>query len=185
MLEAVHRYEGTVAQLQGDGLLALFGAPIAHEDHAAGASIAGLAIQDGLESLQRSSPSARSTSGCASGCTPGSWCSAGSAADLEFTFQAVGDTVNTASRVQGLAEPGTVVMSEATQRLATGYVVFEDRGAYEVKNKAEPVQVYRALHATGPRSRVDVSAERGLGSYVGRERELAVLRERFEEAAPG
>src|SRR6478672_4996393 len=185
MLDAVHRYEGTVAQLLGDGLLALFGAPIAHEDHAVRAALAGLAIQEGLAPLQEELAARDIDLRVRVGLHSGLVVFGRIGSDLEFTFQAVGDTVNTASRVQGLAEPGTVVMSDATRRLATGYVVLEDRGEFSVKNKAEPVHVYRAIRATGPRSRVDVSAERGLGPYVGRERELAELRARFDEAARG
>jgi class 3 adenylate cyclase/tetratricopeptide (TPR) repeat protein len=185
MLNAVHRYEGTVAQLQGDGLLALFGAPIAHEDHAVRASLAGLEMQEGLQPLQEELAGRDIDFRVRVGLHSGLVVFGRIGSDLEFTFQAVGDTVNTASRVQGLAEPGTVVMSEATRRLATGYVVLEDRGEFAVKNKAEPVHVYQAIRAAGPRSRVDVSAERGLGPYVGREHELAELRARFEEASQG
>ena len=185
MLEAVHRYEGTVAQLLGDGLLALFGAPIAHEDHAVRAALAGLAIQEGLAPLQEELAARDIDFRVRVGLHSGLVVFGRIGSDLEFTFQAVGDTVNTASRVQGLAEPGTVVMSEATRRLATGYVVLEDRGTFPVKNKAEPVHAYRALRAAGPRSRVDVSAERGLGPYVGRERELDDLRTQFGEVARG
>jgi class 3 adenylate cyclase/tetratricopeptide (TPR) repeat protein len=185
MLEAVHRFEGTVAQLQGDGLLALFGAPIAHEDHATRALLAGLALQEGLGPLQLELGERDIDLRVRVGVHSGLVVFGRIGTDLEFTFQAVGDTVNTASRVQGLAEPGTVVASEATHRLAAGYFVFEDLGAHAVKNKAEPVQVYRAIRAAGPRSRVDVSAERGLGPYVGREREQQVLRERYESARAG
>ncbi len=185
MLEAIHRFEGTVAQLQGDGLLALFGAPIAHEDHAHRALLAGLALQDGLVPLQRELSGRGIDLRVRVGIHSGLVVFGRIGTDLEFTFQAVGDTVNTASRVQGLAEPGTVVASEATHRLAEGYFVFEDLGAHAVKNKAEPVHVFRAIRGTGPRSRVDVSAERGLGPYVGRDKELQLLRERFDAARAG
>jgi len=185
MLEAIHRFEGTVAQLQGDGLLALFGAPIAHEDHATRAILAGLALQEGLAPLQLDLAERDIDFRVRVGIHSGLVVFGRIGTDLEFTFQAVGDTVNTASRVQGLAEPGSVVASEATHKLAEGYFLFEDLGAHAVKNKADPLHVYQAVRATGPRSRVDVSAERGLGPYVGREAELQVLRERFEAAGEG
>ncbi len=178
MLDAVHRFEGTVAQLLGDGLLALFGAPIAHEDHALRAILAGLALQEGLRAHELP---VEVRVGIHSGLVVFGQIGT----DLEFTFQAVGDTVNTASRVQGLAPPGTVVVSEATHRLAEGYVVFDDLGAHEVKNKAEPVHVFQAIRQAGSRSRVDVSAEHGLGPYVGRATELATLQELFDEVAAG
>jgi class 3 adenylate cyclase/tetratricopeptide (TPR) repeat protein len=185
MLEAVHRFEGTVAQLLGDGLLALFGAPIAHEDHANRALLAGLALQNGLGPLQRELDERGIDFRVRVGVHSGLVVFGQIGTDLEFTFQAVGDTVNTASRVQGLAEPGTVVASDATHRLAAGHFVFEDLGAHPVKNKAEPVHVFRVVRPTGPRSRVDISAERGLGPFVGREAELAVLQDRWAQALEG
>ena len=154
MLEAVHRFEGTVAQLQGDGLLALFGAPIAHEDHATRALLAGLALQEGLAPLQLELAERDIDLRVRVGIHSGLVVFGRIGTDLEFTFQAVGDTVNTASRVQGLAEPGTVVASEATHRLAAGYFVFDDLGAHTVKNKAEPVQVYRRRFEPPDRDRV-------------------------------
>ena len=185
MLEAIHRFEGTVAQLQGDGLLALFGAPIAHEDHATRAILAGLALQEGLAPLQVELTEGGIDFRVRVGIHSGLVVFGRIGTDLEFTFQAVGDTVNTASRVQGLAEPGSVVASDATHRLAEGYFVFEDRGSHAVKNKAEPVHIFQAVRATGPRSRVDVSAERGLGPYIGRDPELDLLRDRFDAARAG
>ena len=185
MLEAIHRFEGTVAQLQGDGLLALFGAPIAHEDHASRAILAGLALQEGLAPLQAELARRDIPFLVRVGIHSGLVVFGRIGTDLEFTFQAVGDTVNTASRVQGLAEPASVVASGATHRLAEGYFVFDDLGSHAVKNKAEPLHIFRAVRAAGPRSRVDVSAERGLGPYVGREAELGLLRERFEAAREG
>lgn len=185
MLDEVHRFEGTVAQLQGDGMLALFGAPIAHEDHAVRAIRAALALQQSLGPLQAELAAADVDFRVRVGVHSGLVVFGRIGSDLEFTFQAVGDTVNTASRVQGLAEPGSVVVSEATQRLAAGYFVFEDRGSHDVKNKAEPVHIFRAVRPTGSRSRVDVSAEHGLGPYAGRSAELRTLGARFDDAIGG
>jgi class 3 adenylate cyclase/tetratricopeptide (TPR) repeat protein len=185
MLDAIHRFEGTVAQLQGDGLLALFGAPIAHEDHAIRAIRAGLAVHEGLTALRAELAMREIDFRVRVGVHSGLVVFGRIGTDLEFTFQAVGDTVNTASRVQGLAEPGTVVMSEATHRLAAGYFVFDDLGSHTVKNKAEPVHVFRAIRATGSRSRVDISAQHGLGPYVGRTDELETLARLFDQADAG
>jgi class 3 adenylate cyclase/tetratricopeptide (TPR) repeat protein len=185
MLEEVHRYEGTVSQFLGDGMLALFGAPIAHEDHAQRAIRAGLGMQRGLADY-RSELAARGIEfRIRVGLNSGPVVFGHVGTDLEFTFQAVGDTVNTASRVQGLARPGAVVVSESTYRLAEGYFAFEDLGAHEVKNKTEPIHVFEALRPAGPRSRVDVSAERGLSPFVGREAELQLLLDRFDDARAG
>ena len=185
MLDEVRRFEGTVAQLLGDGMLALFGAPIAHEDHAIRAIRTGLALQQSLGPLQSELAAAEIDFRVRVGVHSGLVVFGRIGTDLEFTFQAVGDTVNTASRVQGLAEPGSVLVSEASQRLAAGYVVFEDQGSHEVKNKAEPVHVFRAVRPTGSRSRVDVSAEHGLGPYAGREVELRALGASFDDAISG
>jgi class 3 adenylate cyclase/tetratricopeptide (TPR) repeat protein len=185
MLDAIHRFEGTVAQLLGDGLLALFGAPIAHEDHANRAIRAGLEVHEGLTGLRAELASREIDFRVRVGIHSGLVVFGRIGTDLEFTFQAVGDTVNTASRVQGLAEPGTVVVTDATQRLAAGYFVFDDLGSHRVKNKAEPLHVYRAIRPTGSRSRVDISAQHGLGPYVGRAGELRALARCFERADAG
>jgi class 3 adenylate cyclase/tetratricopeptide (TPR) repeat protein len=185
MLEAIHRFEGTVAQLQGDGLLALFGAPIAHEDHANRAIRAGLSIQEGLIEFRTELAEREIDFRVRIGVHSGLVVFGRIGTDLEFTFQAVGDTVNTASRVQGLAEPGSIVVSDATRRLAVGYFVFDDLGSHAVKNKVEPVHVYGVVRPTGSRSRVDISAEHGLGPYVARDEELATLANCFARASAG
>ena len=185
ILDAIHRFEGTVAQILGDGVLAFFGAPIAHEDHATRAIFAGLAIQTELRSLQEELGERGIDLRLRIGVHSGLVVFGAIGTDLEFTYQAVGDTTNTASRVQGLAEPGTVVVSDATHRLAEGYFVFQDLGERTVKNKAEPIHIFRAIRPTGLRTRVDVSAGHGLSPYVGRASELELLRERFDLAATG
>ena len=138
MLEAVHRYEGTVSQFTGDGILALFGAPIAHEDHAQRAVRAALAIQQALRDYQRELQEQRGIAfQVRIGLNSGPVVVGTIGTDLNMTYTAIGDTVNLASRIQGLAEPGTVVISEATQRLVGGYFVTRDLGQHQVKGKAE------------------------------------------------
>ena len=185
MLEEVHRYEGTVSQFLGDGMLALFGAPIAHEDHAQRAIRAGLGMQQALSSYRAELAERGIEFRIRVGLHSGVVVFGHVGTDLEFTFQAVGDTVNTASRVQGLARPGAVVASESTYRLAEGYFVFEDLGAFEVKGKAERLRVFEVTGTSRSRSRVEVGAERGLSPFVGRDAELAVLVTAFEEARAG
>ena len=121
MLGEVHRYEGTVSQFLGDGMLALFGAPIAHEDHAQRAIRAGLDMQRALADYRAELASRGIEFLIRVGLNSGPVVFGQVGTDLEFTYQAVGDTVNTASRVQGLARPGAVVVSESTYRLAEGY----------------------------------------------------------------
>ena len=185
MQEPIHRLEGTVSQLLGDGLLALFGAPIAHEDHAQRAIRAGLAIQEALAPLREELAVAGLDFRLRVGITTGPVVFGQVGTDLESTLQAVGDTVNTASRVQGLAEPGTVVVAESTYRLAEGYFVFRDLGSFEVKNKAEPLHVFQAMKSTGSRSRVEVALGHGLAPLVGRETELATMKEAYGHAREG
>jgi class 3 adenylate cyclase len=162
MLEAVHRYEGTVTQFLGDGILALFGAPLAHEDHAQRAVRAALAIQHALLAYQQELEESRGirfqmrvglNSGLVVVGTIGT--------DLNMTYTAIGDTVNLGSRVEGLAEPGTVVISQNTYRLVSGHFDTRALGEHAVKGKEQAVVAYEVLRPRRARSRVDVSADRG------------------------
>jgi class 3 adenylate cyclase/tetratricopeptide (TPR) repeat protein len=186
MLEEVHRYEGTVSQFLGDGMLALFGAPIAHEDHAQRAVRAALGIQQALGDYQRELRDSRGiVFRVRIGLNSGPVVVVSVGVDLTMDYLAVGDTVNLAARVQALAEPGAVVISEHTHRLVGGYFVTRDLGEHRVKGREQPIRVYAALRPNRWRSRVDVYAERGLSPYVGRRRELEVLLEKFEQACAG
>ena len=186
MLTEVHRYEGTVSQFLGDGMLALFGAPLSHEDHALRAVLAGLGIQ---ESLARYRQEVEQTRGIdfrvRVGLNSGLVVVGSVGVDLTMDYLAVGDTVNLAARMQALAEPGAVVISENTYRLVQGQVVVRDLGAREVKGKDEPVNVYEVVRPSRGRTRVEVAAERGLAPFVGREHELAMLETRLEDARFG
>ena len=185
MAEAVHRYEGTVNQFLGDGLMALFGAPVALEDHALRGVQAALAIQETIgglsEELKRQhGVEMRLRLGLNTGLvvvgTIGD--------DLRMDYTAVGETTNLASRLQALAEPGTILVGETTHRLVEGYVRSESLGPVQIKGATRPVSAYRI---TGRRRRTsfEVRAARGLAGLVGRERELAVLRACFERARQG
>ena len=136
MLEAVHRYEGTVSQFLGDGILALFGAPIAHEDHAQRAVRAALAIQSALGDIGRSSTRARIDFRVRVGLNSGPVVVGTIGTDLNMTYTAIGDTVNLASRIQTLPPTGSVVISEATQRLVSGY--FECRSWVRTTSRGGP-----------------------------------------------
>jgi hypothetical protein len=105
--------------------------------------------------------------------------------DLRVQFTVVGDTINMASRMEGLAEPGTIYVSENTFKLTEGFFRFEALGEKEVKGKEKPVKVYRVIAPSTRRTRFDVSAERGLTPFVGRERELELLLDAFERAKAG
>jgi tetratricopeptide (TPR) repeat protein len=182
----VHRYEGTINQFLGDGVMALFGAPIAHEDHAQRAVHAALGMQRVLHGygaeLQR-------TQGIAfrvrMGLNTGLVVVASIGDNLRMDYTAVGDTTNLAARMLNLAEPGQVVIAEDTHRIVSGYFVTRPLGAQAIKGKAEPVNGYEVVRARGLRTRLEVGAERGLTPFVGREHELSLLQERWAEARAG
>ena len=182
LIHKVHDYEGTVNELTGDGIMALFGAPIALEDAPQRAIRSALAIHremskfsDKIKSESRI-PSIKMRIGIHTGLvvvgTLGN--------DLRVEFKALGDTVNLASRMEGLAEPGTTYVTEQTFKLTEGFFRFEALGEKQVKGKEEPVKIYQVIAPSTRRTRFDVSAERGLTPFVGRERELELLLDGFE-----
>ena len=186
MLDEVHRYEGTVSQFLGDGMLALFGAPIAHEDHAQRAVRAALGIQSALRGYQLELKESRGIDfRVRIGLNTGPVFVSHVGFDLTMDYLAIGDTVNLAARMQSLAEPGSVVVSEHTHRLIEGYFVTRDLGEQEVKGKKQPVRIYEVLRPVRWRSRVDVYADRGLAPFVGRRHELEALLERAATARDG
>src|SRR6266498_964598 len=179
MAEAIHRYEGTVNQFLGDGLMALFGAPVALEDHALRAVEAALAIQETLGGYSESLKRERETElRVRIGLNTGLVVVGKIGDDLRMDYTAVGGTTHLAARLQSLAEPGGILVGEPTHRLVEGYVRSESLGPVPVKGMSEPVPAFRIL-GRRRRTRLDVSAERGLSRLVGRERELELLRDRF------
>jgi predicted ATPase len=186
MMDAVHRYEGTITQFRGDGVMALFGAPIAHEDAARRAVAAALEMQESLDEYaaevkKRHSIECRFRVGLNTGPVVVGKISD----DLDMDYTALGDTVNLAARMEELADPGAVYISESTYRAVRDYFECEPLGALTVKGKSEPVVAYRALRETAVRSRFEAAAERGLTPFVGRDQELAVLRGYLEQAKRG
>src|SRR5262245_25695750 len=142
MAEAVHRYEGTVNQFLGDGLMALFGAPVALEDHAFRGVQAALAIRDTLSGYSEQLKRDRGVElHLRLGLNTGLVVVGRIGDDLRMDYTAVGDTTHLASRVQGVAEPGTILITEATHRLVEGYVRTEGLGPVAVKGRSEPVRV--------------------------------------------
>ena len=176
MAEAVHRYEGTVNQYLGDGLMALFGAPVALEDHAFRAVQAALAIQ---ETIRGYSAQFRHDHGVEIllrlGLNTGLVVVGRIGDDLRMDYTAMGNTTHLAARLQTLAEPGTILITEATHRLVEAYIRSEALGPVEVRGQHEPVMVYKMTGRRRWRSRLEISAERGLAALVGRQRELALL----------
>ena len=188
LIHKVHDYEGTVNEMTGDGIMALFGAPIALEDAPQRAIRSGLAIHremtifsDRIKQESDVMPLLKMRIGIHTG--PVVVGTLGN--DLRVEFKAVGDTVNLASRMEGLAEPGTTYVSDDTFKLTEGFFRFEALGKREVKGKEEPVKTYRVIAPSTSRTRFDVSAERGLTPFAGRERELELLQDGFKRAKSG
>ncbi|UCG82920.1 MAG: AAA family ATPase [Dehalococcoidia bacterium] len=187
LIHKVHEYGGTVNKMTGDGIMALFGAPIALEDAPQRAIRSALAIQRDISRLsdrkkeETGMPSIRIRVGIHTG--PVVVGSLGN--DLRVEFTAVGDTVNLASRMEGLAEPGTVYVTEDTFKLTEGLFRFEALGEVHIKGKETPVKAYRVIAPSTRRTRFDVSAERGLTPFLGRERELELLLDGLDRARSG
>src|SRR5881409_305571 len=167
MMEAVHRYEGTVNQVMGDGIMALFGAPLAHEDHAVRGCYAALAMQ---AAVKRYADDMRRAHGVTVrirvGLNSGEVVVRAIGSDLRMDYTAVGQTTHLAARMEQLADPGATLLTADTLTLAEGYIDVRSIGPTPVKGMAEPVQVYEMLGASTIRSRFAAAAARGLTTFV-------------------
>ena len=186
MMDAVHRFEGTVNQVLGDGIMALFGAPIAHEDHALRACYAALAMQ---AELRRYAEEVRRTQGLEVqlrvGLNSGDVVVRTIGNDLHMDYSAVGQTTHLAARMEQLATPGTIRLPAATLRLVEGLVRVTALGPMPVKGLTEPVEVFELLGATPVRRRLQAAVARGLTRFVGRDQELAALTQALVQAGQG
>src|SRR5215472_86456 len=186
MMEAVHRYEGTVNQVLGDGIMALFGAPVAHEDHAARACYAALAMQD---ALRRYADEVRRAHGLTVqmrvGLHAGDVVVRAIGNDLHMDYSAVGQTTHLAARMEQLATPGSILLTAATLRLVEGLVQVTALGPVPVKGLVEPVEVFELVGASRQRRRLQAAAARGLTPFVGRQQELEALQQALEQAQTG
>jgi class 3 adenylate cyclase len=183
--DAVTRFEGTVDKFTGDGIMAIFGAPIAHEDHARRACYAALQMLDDVAAyaaeLRRGPGLNFSTRiGINSGeVVAGAIGGAGSA------YTAIGHTVGLAQRMEALAEPGKAYLTEGAAALATGYLDLEDLGEFEIKGASRPIRVFELAGVGAARSRLDLARERGFSRFVGRATEMAALEAALERARAG
>jgi len=186
LMEEIHKFEGTINQFTGDGVMALFGAPLAHEDHAQRACHAAIAIQ---KSLVEYSLKVRTEFGVdfkmRIGLNSGPVVVGAIGDDLRMDYTAVGDTTNMAARMESLAEPGTILMSESTCRLVEKYFNIDSLGKADVKGKKQPQKIYRLTGASSVKSRLDASKERGLIEYIGRKEEMKELANAFEKITAG
>jgi class 3 adenylate cyclase/tetratricopeptide (TPR) repeat protein len=189
LADAVHRFEGTVDKFTGDGIMAVFGAPIAHEDHARRACYAALKM---LDDVGEHAAELRRKHGLNFSTRIGVNSGEVVAGEIgEGGYTAVGHTVGLAQRMETLAEPGKAYLTESTAELAHGFMKLKDLGHFEIKGASQPVGVFELAGVGAARSRLDLSRERGFSRFIGRDEEMAVLEaaldraERSEGAAVG
>jgi class 3 adenylate cyclase/tetratricopeptide (TPR) repeat protein len=183
MIEAVHRYEGTVNQVMGDGIMALFGAPIAHEDHAVRACYAALRMQ---ETVTRYGDEMQRSHGIPVqirvGLNSGAVVVRAIDSSLHMDYTAVGQTTHLAARMEQMAKPGSVLTTGETLRLAEGFVQVKALGPAAIKGLVDSVEVFELVGASSTRTRLQAFAARGLTRFVGRQAEFEALRQALERA---
>jgi class 3 adenylate cyclase/tetratricopeptide (TPR) repeat protein len=186
MMEAVHRYEGTVNQVMGDGIMALFGAPIAYEDHAVRACHAALRMQ---ESFARQSEHMLRSRGMPIqirvGVNSGEVVVRSVGSDVRMDYTAVGQATHVAARIEQLANPGSILITGETMKLAEGHVDVKLIGPVTVKGLDTPVEVYELVGTRVLRSRLEAAAAQSLTRFVGRDAELEQLRHALDRALTG
>ena len=186
MMEAVHHYEGTVNQVMGDGIMALFGAPLAHEDHAVRACYAALRMQ---ESVKRYADGVFRRYGVPVeirvGLNSGEVVVRAIGSDLHMDYTAVGQTTHLAARMEQMAKPGSVLLAPDTLALAEGFVQVTSRGPVPVKGLAAPIEIFELSGASPVRSWLHAAASRGLTRFVGRDAEIELLRQALGRAGEG
>jgi class 3 adenylate cyclase/tetratricopeptide (TPR) repeat protein len=186
LMDEIHKFEGTINQFTGDGVMALFGAPIAHENHAQRACHASLAIQTAIKAhAEKLKEDFEIEFSIRIGINTGLVVVGSIGDDLRMDYTADGDTVNLASRMESLAKPNTVLVSGYTYKLAENYFEFESLGKVRIKGKVDPQEAYILLRPSHVGTRIAASAARGLTRFVGRKRELETIREGFEKAKSG
>jgi class 3 adenylate cyclase/tetratricopeptide (TPR) repeat protein len=186
MMEAVHRYEGTVNQVMGDGIMALFGAPLAHEDHAVRAGYAALRMQ---QAVKQYADRVRRSHGIPVqirvGLNSGEVVVRAIGSDLHMDYSAIGQTTHLAARMEQLADPGAIVITPATLALVEGYIEVKSLGPVPVKGLADPIELFEVTGAGLARTRLQAATGRGLTPFVGREAELEQLRRAQQRAGDG
>lgn len=186
MMDAVHRYEGTVNQVLGDGIMALFGAPLAHEDHALRACYAALAMQEEMRRYRRKlGQSEESGLQIGIGLNSGEVVVRSIDNDLNIDYSALGHTTHLAARMQELSGVGTTLMTASTFRQVEGFVQVKSVGALQVKGVSRPIEAFEVVAATMARTRVQAAAIGGLTPLVGRRTEIEVFNKLVEQAAAG
>src|SRR5688572_30843908 len=186
MMEAVHDYGGTVNQVQGDGIMALFGAPLALEDHAVRACLAALRMQERARRVaDELGHSSNAQIHIRIGLNSGEVVVRSIGSDLHMDYTAVGQTTHLAARMEQLAAPGSILLAPDTLQLAEGYVEGRGVGPVRVKGLSDPVEGYERRGAGAAGSRLQGAPVRGLTKFVGRAEELETMRRTLEQAGNG
>src|SRR5690242_17589379 len=186
MMDAVHRYEGVVNQVLSDGIMALFGAPVAHEDHAVRACYAALRMQQSVDAYAATvAPSGGPPLRIRIGINSGEVVVGEIGTDVALTYTAVGRATHLASRIEQLATPGSIWITTDTLKLAEGFVETRDLGPSPVKGLAEPVTMHEVIAAVTAPSRLRTAVARGLTDFVGRTNELNLVREALVRVRAG
>ncbi|PYV94346.1 MAG: hypothetical protein DMG86_23480 [Acidobacteria bacterium] len=186
MMDAVHRYEGTVNQVLGDGIMALFGAPLAHEDHAVRACYAALAMQEEMRRYREKLGQSEEL-----GLQIGIGLNSGEVVvrsidnDLNIDYSALGHTTHLAARMQELANGGAILMMASTLREVEGFVEVKSLGALQVKGVSRPVDAYELVGVTSARTRLHAAVSRGLTPFVGRKTEIETFQKLIEKSVVG
>ena len=186
LMDEIHRYEGTIIQFTGDGAMALFGAPVAHEDHAQRACHAASSIQKAMKAYGEKIKKDRGLDfRMRVGLNSGTVIVGTIGDDLKMDYTAIGDTVNLASRMETMARPGSVLVSWNTHKLTREYFEFASLGKVAVKGKEKPQEAYELVRASAVETRIEASAAKGLTRFVGRGKELEALRVTLRKAHHG
>jgi class 3 adenylate cyclase/tetratricopeptide (TPR) repeat protein len=182
----IHRFEGTINQYTGDGIMALFGAPVAHEDHALRACHAALHLRKALRDHADQLRVKRGLNfGVRMGLNSGEVVVGRIGDDLRMDYTAQGQTVGLAARMEQLADSGCVYVTEHTQALVEGFFKLRDLGLSSIKGVAQPVRIYELEENREHRTRLDISQERGFSRFIGRGNEMSVLQSAHGRALNG
>lgn len=186
LMDVIHSYEGTINQFTGDGVMALFGAPVAHEDHAQRACHAALSIQKAIGEYGVGLKNDRGVDfRMRIGLNSGPVIVGSIGDDLRMDYTAVGDTTNLASRMEGMANPGTILGTGNTHKLTRDFFEFVPLGKVQVKGKEEPVEAYELKKASEVETRIEAAAAKGLTKFAGRKNSMAALMEAYGKAKSG
>jgi class 3 adenylate cyclase len=186
LMDEIHKFEGTINQFTGDGVMALFGAPVAHEDHAQRACYAALSIQKILENYEENIKQGYGANfKMRIGLNSGPVIVGSIGDDLRMDYTAVGDTSNLAARIESMARPGTSIVSRYTHKLTRDFFEFKSLGKVEVKGKEEPQEVFELIKVGEVDTRIGASVAKGLTRFVGRENSIAELIDAYNKAQSG